>query len=233
VRRRPQPRPQRVVGYVRVSTDQQADTGVSLAAQEDRIRKYAELYGLEIVDVVADAGASASTLRRPGLQRALTMLDDGRADGLLVAKLDRLTRRVVDLGQLLECYFEDRALLSVEENLDTRSAAGRMIINIMAVISQWERETIGERTAAALEHLQASGVVLGRPRFGYARASRTAHAEVPEEQETIRLIRRLRDEGQTVRGIAAALRAARVTTRTGKRWHPTSVQRVLSRLDRL
>ncbi len=119
----------RTVAYLRVSTDKQAEHGVSLAAQEEKVRAYASLYDLDLVDVVVDAGASAKTLDREGLNRALAMLDGGDADALLVVKLDRLTRSVRDLGDLVERYFaNDRAaLLSVSEQIDTRSAYRRVI----------------------------------------------------------------------------------------------------------
>jgi DNA invertase Pin-like site-specific DNA recombinase len=91
----------RTVAYVRVSTENQADHGVSLDAQQAETRPYAELYGLELVEVVVDAGLSAKTLGRPGLVRALGMLKAGEAEALLVVKLDRLTRSVRDLGQLV------------------------------------------------------------------------------------------------------------------------------------
>src|ERR1700733_6604891 len=111
----------RVIGYVRVSTEQQADGGVSLDAQRAKLTAYALAMDLDLLEVVVDAGASAKSLARPGLQRALAALDAGAADGLLVCKLDRLTRSVRDLGELVERYFADRfALLSVSDSIDTR-----------------------------------------------------------------------------------------------------------------
>src|SRR5262245_9941482 len=113
----------RAVAYLRVSTEKQADNGVSLEAQRARVEAYAQRYDLELVDVIVDAGVSAKTLDRTGLQRALETLKMRRAEALLVVKLDRLTRSVVHLGQLVEDYFAEgkRALLSVGEQIDTRS----------------------------------------------------------------------------------------------------------------
>src|SRR6267142_2448116 len=106
--------PTRTIAYLRVSTDKQADRGVSLDAQRAKLKAYAELYELDLVDVVVDAGQSAKSLDRPGLQRALGMLKAGEAEALLVVKLDRLTRSVVDLGRVVERYFapSKAALLS-------------------------------------------------------------------------------------------------------------------------
>jgi DNA invertase Pin-like site-specific DNA recombinase len=154
----------RTVAYLRVSTDKQADRGVSLDAQRAKVAAYAELYDLELVEVVVDAGASAKTLDRPGLARALGMLrKGGEAEALLVVKLDRLTRSVRDLCELVERHFAPgkAALLSVGEQIDTRSAAGRLVLNVLASVSQWEREAIGERTAAAMQHKAACGEFTG------------------------------------------------------------------------
>ena len=128
----------KTVAYLRVSTDKQADKGLSLDAQRVKVAAYAELYDLDIVEVVVDAGVSAKTLDRPGLSRALTMLRTGKAEALLVVKLDRLTRSVRDLGDLVETYFapSKSALLSVSEQIDTRSAAGRLVLNVLAAVSQ-------------------------------------------------------------------------------------------------
>ena len=146
------------VGYLRVSTDKQAEHGVSLEAQQAKLTAYAQLYDLELVDVIVDAGASAKTLDRPGLQRALHMLRSGQANALLVAKLDRLTRSVKDLGALVEDYFSSDAitLLSVADSIDTRTAAGRLVLNVLGSVSQWEREVISERTKDAMHHKRSN-----------------------------------------------------------------------------
>ena len=155
--------PTRTVAYLRVSTDKQSDLGVSLEAQQEKAQAYARLYDLDLVEVIIDAGESAKTLDRPGLQRALALLKTGQVEALLVVKLDRLTRSVVDLGKLIETYFAPgkAALMSVSEQIDTRSAAGRLVLNILASVSQWERETIAERTRDAIKYKQSQGEYIG------------------------------------------------------------------------
>jgi DNA invertase Pin-like site-specific DNA recombinase len=148
----------RTIGYVRVSTDRQADQGVSLEAQEAKIRAMATVQSADLIDVIADGGESAKSLNRPGLQRLLSLVTEGTVQAVIVAKLDRFTRSVKYLCGLLE-LFEKRkvALISVAESLDTGSAAGRLVITIMAAVSQWEREAIGERTRDALQHKCGNG----------------------------------------------------------------------------
>jgi site-specific DNA recombinase len=138
----------KAAGYVRVSTDKQADHGVSLDAQAAKIRAMAVVHGAELIEIIVDGGESANSLQRPGMERLLALVEGKRVDAVIVAKLDRLTRSVKDLCTLLE-RFERRgvALISVAESLDTGSAAGRLVLNIMTAVSQWEREAIGERMA--------------------------------------------------------------------------------------
>ena len=160
----------RAAACLRVSTDEQASHGVSLEAQRAMIAAYAGLYGLELVAVVEDAGVSAKTLDRPGLQQVLAMLRRGDVQAVVEAKLDRLTRSVRDLGQLLDDHFGPKggaALLSVSEQIDGRSAGGRMVLNLLATVSQWEREVIGERTRAALQHLKRQGRRTGSVPYGW------------------------------------------------------------------
>src|SRR4051794_22694194 len=97
----------RVVGYVRVSTDQQAQEGVSLDAQRSRLKAYCVSQDLQLVDIITDDGFSAKSLERPGLRAALGMLTAGKAEGIVVAKLDRITRSVKDLGHLCDTYFRE------------------------------------------------------------------------------------------------------------------------------
>jgi site-specific DNA recombinase len=146
----------RAIGYARVSTDKQADSGVSLEAQQEKIRAMAVVQGAALLDVIVDAGESAKTLDRPGMERLLALVDARKVDTVIIAKLDRLTRSVKDLALLLE-HFTRRGvgLVSVAESLDTNTAAGRLVLNIMVSVSQWEREAIGERTRDAMARMKA------------------------------------------------------------------------------
>lgn len=224
--------PTRTVAYLRVSTDGQADTGHSLDAQRAKVVAYAALYDLDLVEVVVDAGESAKTLARPGLGRVLGLLRDGAADAVLVTKLDRLTRSVRDLGELVETYFADgrRALLSVSEQIDTRTAAGRLVLNVLGSVSQWERETIGERTREVLAHKKAQGQKLGgRCPFGFE-VGADGRSLVPrdDEQRVIATIRRLNADGLGHTAIVARLRELDVRSRAGTYLGRTQVARVLA-----
>lgn len=226
------PQRTRTVAYLRVSTDRQADHGVSLDAQRAKVTAYAALYDLELVDVIVDAGASAKTLEREGLTKALGMLRSGKADALLVVKLDRLTRSVRDLGTLVEKYFANSrwALLSVGEQVDTRTAAGRLVLNVLASVAQWEREATGERTSAALQHKAAEGEYTGGGApYGFRIAEDGVRlVEVPEEQRVVGLARALRAEGHSLRGIAQKLAHEALVSRTGQAFRAGQIRRMLA-----
>jgi site-specific DNA recombinase len=218
----------KVIGYARVSTEKQADTGVSLDAQAAKIRAMAVLQGADLVEIIVE-GESAKNLNRPGMTRLLSLVDGREVDAVIVAKLDRLTRSVKDLCELLE-RFERRgvALVSVAESLDTGSAAGRLVINIMTAVSQWEREAIGERTRDAMSHKRSQGQRVGNIAYGCRLAGDGVHIEAdPDEQAVLSEIRQLRGQGSTLRGIAATLNHRAYRTRRGTAWRLESVARVL------
>jgi len=225
-----------VIGYVRVSTEQQADGGVSIDTQREKLRAYATAMDLTLVETIEDAGVSAKSVDRPGLQRALSALEHGEATGLLVTKLDRLTRSVRDLGDLVETYFASRfALLSVSDSIDTRTAAGRLVLNVLTSVAQWEREAAGERTRDALAHLRSSGIRLGGEAMGWRRAEATDAdgrrlvEGIDEERETVAMILFHSRNGRSLRAICAELTEAGRRTKKGGRWSPKVVRAILMR----
>lgn len=222
----------RTVAYIRVSTDKQADHGVSLEAQRAKVEQFAGLYELDLVSIEIDAGESAKSLNRPALQRALAMLKSGKAEALLVVKLDRLTRSVRDLCDLVDDYFRDGklALMSVGEQVDTRSAAGRMMLNMLTVIGQWEREAIGERTSAAMQHKASRGEFTGGAApYGFKLdRDGVALVEVKTEQAVIAQARKLRASGLSLRKVAKALDAKGVRARSGRAFEASQVARMLA-----
>jgi site-specific DNA recombinase len=219
----------KAIGYVRVSTDKQADFGVSLEAQTAKIRAMAVVQDVDLVDVIVDAGESAKSLHRPGMARLLALVDARAVETVIIAKLDRLTRSVADLAELLK-RFERRgvSLVSVADSLDTRSAAGRLVLNIMVSVSQWEREAIGERTRDAMRHKRSKGERVGTVPFGFQVAADGVQLEADaHEQAILARIQALQAAGCTQRGIASALNADGVQTRRGTAWRQQYVANAL------
>jgi site-specific DNA recombinase len=202
----------KAIAYIRVSTDKQADKGHSLLAQQEKVNAYASLYDLDIIDYVIETG-SAKNLNRDGLQGALAQIKAGQADALIVVKLDRLTRSVADLGYLVETYFSKAGLLSVSEQIDTRSASGRLVLNVLASVSQWEREAIGERTTAVKQSMKANGLYCGGlVPYGQMLINGQLVTN-PQEQEIITRAKALKSEGHSLRAIATMFSQEGLKTR--------------------
>lgn len=208
------------LGYLRVSTEQQADSGLSLEAQRAKVIALAELQDLELVEIIVDKAESAKSLKRPGMDRLLELVDRREVETVVCYKLDRLTRSVRDLGELLE-RFERRgvSLVSVSESLDTGTAAGRLVLNVMASVAQWEREAIAERTREALQVKKAKGQRVGTIPFGFrVNGDGATLEEHIGEQKILKRIHRHRRAGQSLRRIAEQLNIAGFTTRSGTAW---------------
>jgi len=217
------------IGYARVSTADQAANGESLELQQRKIAAAAEVHDYELEEILVDAGESGKSLHRPSAARLLDLVKARKVDAVIVHKLDRLTRSVRDLADLLDLF--DRAgvaLVSVTESLDTSTAAGRLVLNIMVSVGQWEREVIGERTRDALQSKKARGERVGTVPFGYQLAADGITLEDnPTERRVLHTLRELRDQGSTLAAIAAELNRQGFTTRSGSPWRFEYVRSML------
>ena len=215
----------KAIGYVRVSTGDQADSGLSLQHQKNKIKAYCEAMDIELSDIMIDAGYSAKSLIRPAMQHVLELVKTKAVDAIVILKLDRLTRSVKDLGELVELIEKKGvALVSVQDSINTTTAAGRLCLNMLASISQWEREAISERTSAALQVKKASGQRVGTIPFGYNLADDgISLIENSDEQKTLNLIRQLRDRGMSFNRIAADLTRRGIATKKGGKWFAKTV----------
>lgn len=206
----------RALGYCRVSTDEQGESGLGLDAQRAVIESEAERRGWDLAEVLTDVASGKSLRRRHQMKAALTRLASGDADVLIVAKLDRLSRSVSDFATILAQSQEQGWALDVcDLGVDTTTPSGKMVAQIMMVLAEWEREVIGERTKSALQVARARGTRLGRPRG--------------VDEETLRLIRILRDSGKSWQGIADSLERNAVPTGQGGQWHAATVRRLYLR----
>lgn len=217
----------KTVGYVRVSTQEQAASGVSLDAQEAKIAAYCLAMDWELSEIVRDAGESAKSLKRPGIHRIIEGVRGRTIGRVVILKLDRATRSTRDLASLLEVFARaDASLVSVTESLDTRSAAGRLVVNMLGVVAQWEREAIGERTATALAHKRQRRQAYGLTPFGYRREGNVLLPDLAQ-QSALREAKALQDAGASLRQIGGMLSAMGVMPHRSKTWHAASVRAVL------
>lgn len=223
----------RAVAYCRVSTDQQAAEGVSLEAQESRIRAWCQLEGHALADsdIHVDRGLSGkSTAGRPALAAALDSVCSG--GGVLVvyslSRLARSTRDTLDIGDRLDRAGADLASLS--ERIDTTTAAGKMIFRLLAVLAEFERDQLVERTRAAVEHKRAKGERLGQIPFGSVLGpDGSTLVPCPAELATLGRIRAEKLEGLSLRVIARRLNADGLVAKNGGPWTHSTVDQLLKR----
>lgn len=215
--------------YTRVSTEEQADSGLSLEHQSKKLELLAEVNEWNIVERIEDAGKSAATLNREGLQTILGLVRRRKIGGVLVYKLDRLTRKLQDLLMLLDEFKKYNVrLVSASENLDTSSAVGNLFLQIVGSISEWERNTIAERTEAAISQLRSNGKRFSRfAPYGWRYRSNGEMVPSDTEQETIKMMRRLRQDGLSLAKIGSALVENGRRPRSGRNWSTTVIRRVL------
>ena len=198
-----------------MSTEEQRGSGAGLAAQRAAILAECQRRGWHLVDVIEDAGYSAKDLKRPGVRIALDMLQSGGADALVVAKLDRLSRSMLDFaGIMAAAQKQGWGLIALDCAVDTTTPAGEAMANVLATFAQFERRLISQRTKDALAAKRAQGVRLGRPR------------QLP--QRVVNRILREREQGRTLASIAEGLNRDGVpTAQGGLRWYASTVRAVL------
>jgi len=213
----------KLIGYIRVSTEEQANEGVSLDNQRHKIEAYCDIYNHELVEIIEDAGQSAKNTNREGFQRLLSLTSSRRPgiDGLIIYKLDRMFRNAEEALRHSSLWDKRNiALISVQEQLDTKSAMGRFFFTLLAAVGEMERNVISERTADALAHKKKNGHKLGGDMpFGFDLENSNGIKKLkpnPTEQDAIRLARMLRKQGMTYQIIANEFEIRHITTKHGK-----------------
>jgi site-specific DNA recombinase len=218
----------KAIGYIRVSTDEQAKEGVSLENQEAKIRSYCDLKDLELLEIVQDAGISAKNLRRPGAQKVIELARKKQVDAVVVYKLDRMFRSTVDALETTRQFDTwGVSFHSIAENLDTKSAMGKFFFTLTAALAEMEREIIGERTRDVLQRKKANGEVYGNVPFGYKRFKGKLLAN-DAEQKIVQTVLELRDKGMNYSKISRALNRMGFKTKKGNQWYPQSVKNVIA-----
>lgn len=218
----------KAVGYVRVSTSAQVEEGISIETQEAKIRAWAELNDVDEIQIYRDEGISGKrTDNRPALQEALVNVQTG--DALVCYSLSRLSRSTKDTIILADKLDKAGAdLVSLSEKIDTTTAAGKMVFRMLAVLSEFERDQVSERTKAALQYKKSNGEKTGGDvPFGYRLRGKKL---IPNkrEQKAVSLILNLRANGVSLRGICTELEKAGFRRRRGsKKWHPQIVSGII------
>jgi len=220
------------IGYVRVSTEDQAKEGVSLDNQKSKIVAYCQLKDLDLAEIVEDAGISAKNLQRPGVQRVLKLARTKQVDAIVVYKLDRIFRSTTDALETTKAFDKwNVSFHSIQETLDTRSAMGRFFFTLTAALAEMERRMIGERTKAALAHKRSKSEKTGGDiPYGYDLTPAGILIQNEIEQRVIRLICRLDRDGCSLRRICRELEKEKYLTKRGNpHWHPETIAHIIKR----
>ncbi len=217
----------RVAIYTRVSTEDQAKEGFSLAAQEERLRAYCQARGWEVAGLYRDDGHSGRNIRRPAYQRMMEERD--RWDTILVLKMDRIHRNSRNFMEMMEDLGKtEKDFVSATESLDTTTAMGRFVMDIIQRIAQLESEQIGERVYVGMSQKAKTGPgVLGFPApLGYEISEGTLRI-VDREAEVVRSIFQKAQGGHTMEAIAKELNERHVPTKAGREWTAVKIYRIL------
>jgi|tagenome__1003787_1003787.scaffolds.fasta_scaffold20986228_1 DNA invertase Pin-like site-specific DNA recombinase len=208
----------RVIGYTRVSTVEQGDSGAGLSAQRRAIEEKCRHRGWILVDIIEDV-ASGKSSARPGLTQALERIESGEALALVAAKLDRVSRSTIDFcGLLARSERRGWKLAVLDLELDTTTPAGELMATVIASVAQYERRMIGERTRLGMAAKKAAGTLkapVGRSR------------NVPPDVE--RRIKKARRAGLSYAKIADQLNAEGIPGGQGGRWYASTVAKIASR----
>lgn len=208
-----------LVAYRRVSTNEQKNSGAGMWAQKLPIEAWAAANGKTLIWLEDDGYSAGAMDNRPGLQKALELIREGKAGGIVVSKLDRLSRSMLDFCLLMEDASKNQwQMVALDFGLDTSTPAGKMMIGVLALFAQFERDVIKQRTKDGLAAKQAAGVRLGAP-----------------TQATAELIARvwllMRKHGNYT-AVSRELNEQGTPTATGRgRWHPDSARKLLLSQD--
>ena len=217
------------IGYIRVSTEGQAQDGVSLDAQRAKIAAWCELNDYTLAAVHVDAGISGKSAdNRPGLQAAPAQGREGAAPVVYsLSRLARSTRDTIEISERLNKIGGD--LVSLSEKIDTTTAAGKMVFRMLAVLAEFERDQISERTASAMQFKKAKGERVGSVPYGYfLDGDNTTLIENPAEQDVIRQARELQAAGLSLRKIAAELNRRGLNARNSGIFQATQIARLVA-----
>ena len=217
----------KAIGYIRVSTTEQASEGVSLEAQRAKIAAWAVANDYELVAIHEDAGITGTSMeKRAGLQAAIAATGKGMA--LVAYSISRLARSTADMLEIAAGLEKKGAdLVSLTEKIDTTAAAGRMVFRMLAVLSEFERDIISERTTTALAHKKAQGKVYAALPLGYANEAGKL-VPIDEELLVVAEIKDMRGQGKTLRDIADDLNQRGIVGKRGGKYHASTIKAVLA-----
>jgi len=220
----------KAIGYIRVSTDDQAENGVSLEMQVKKIKEYCKLHEIELAGIYGDAISGKAIEIRPGFQAVMWMAERHRIQHVIVWKLDRLARKALDTLKIAEAWDKiGVALHSITDKIDTKSAIGRLFFTMQAALAEFERALIVERTQAAMNYLKAKGQkTSSQAPYGYRHEGNQV-VENDREQECLVVLQNLREihPSWSLRDLGRSLANAGFKNRNGNGFAPGCIKVML------
>lgn len=216
--------------YIRVSTEEQAKEGYSIPAQRNRLEAFCVSQGWDVMGYYVDDGKSAKDTNREELQRMIKHIEEGFIECVLVYRLDRLTRSVRDLYDLLDIFEKHNCKFkSATEVYDTTTSMGRLFITIVAALAQWERENLGERVKMGMQEKASEGKwVMNLPPYGYEIDKENDTLKIIESEAiTVRKIFKRYIDGLGCAKIARELNRLHVATKKQGTWSQTTIRQML------
>jgi len=219
--------------YVRVSTEEQAQEGFSIRAQEQKLKEFAKIKDWSIYKIYMDEGISGKNLvERPAMQELIADINKGFVKNVLVFKIDRLTRSTADLIYLIDLFNQqDCSFNSLTESIDTQTASGRMFLKIIGIFAEFERENIIERVKVGIERKVREGYAIGgNTSYGYDRPKNQKIQTVNEQEAGI--VREIFDmyvnQGVSIHDIVRRLNIRKIPTKKDTTWGSTNIRRLLA-----
>jgi len=216
-----------IIGYTRVSTGKQ---DLSLSLQEKKINQYSDLQDLQVNQIISDNGMSAKTFDRPGIKQIIELVKAKQVKTIIIYKLDRLTRSIKDLNEFIELTLKyNISLVSIQDSINTQTATGRLIINVLGSVSQWEREVIAERTSEALQEKKRQGKKYTKiAPYGYKWRNKEL-VKNEAEQNIIKQVFELKDSGLSLQKIANELNKSNTLKRKKTIWKKSDIQNLIKK----
>jgi len=219
------------IGYIRVSTDEQVKSGISLDVQESKVKDYAKLNDINLSNIIRDEGESGKDLKRPGMEELINLVNGRKIEGIIVYKLDRLSRKVIDTLNLIEQFDRHNvAFHSITERIDTKTAMGKFFITILSALAQMERDMISERTKTALNYKRSKGGLAGGVPYGFTSNGKKKSAiliKANTEQKILRVILEAHNAGGSYNKIANELNRQGIPSRCNGKWYPQTIKSII------
>lgn len=216
--------------YCRVSTDEQAREGVSLEEQQERLKAYCRAMGwTDQVEIFVDDGYSAKNMERPELQRLLHAVKNGSVSRIMVTKLDRMSRRLLDLLNLIDLFQDyEVSFVSISESFDTNTPSGRLTLQVLGAVAEFERERIRERVFENMLHAASSGKWLTQSPYGYDLVDKSLVINNREAEIVRRVYDMYLNEGSGFYTIAKSLNEGGIPSRQRKEWSIRAIKLMLT-----